>query len=318
MSDLFDFSRRHDEYAVMGNPIAHSKSPRIHTLFAEQTGEAVHYEAIQVDPGGFSQAVGNFEASGGKGLNITVPFKQEAWELVNERSERAERAGAVNTIKFVDGKLIGDNTDGIGLVNDLTNNRIAVKGGRVLLMGAGGAARGVLAPLLAQQPAQLVIGNRTAEKAKQLAEEFSNLGQVEGCGYDALEGKQFDLVINATAASLQGELPPLPDSVLADGACCYDMMYGAEPTAFMQWASRHGAAKVLDGLGMLVEQAAESFYIWRGVRPEDKVGDRKATQRNDFVASTLEINAEDAKAQRTQSKKIIFGIYTNTDRLEPL
>jgi len=270
MSDLFDFRRRHDDYAVMGNPIAHSKSPRIHRLFAEQTGEPVHYQAIQVDPGGFSQAVGNFDANGGKGLNITVPFKQEAWELVTERSERAERAGAVNTIKFVDGKIFGDNTDGVGLVNDLLNHQIAIKDKRVLLMGAGGAARGVLAPLLAQQPAQLVIVNRTAERAEDLAEQFSDLGKLEGCGYDDIEGRQFDLVINATAASLQGELPPLPDSLLAAKACCYDMMYGAEPTTFMQWATQHGAGKVMDGLGMLVEQAAESFYIWRGVRPETK------------------------------------------------
>jgi len=268
MSDPFDFSRRHDDYAVMGNPIAHSKSPRIHSLFAEQTGEPVHYQAIQVDPGGFSQAVGNFDANGGKGLNITVPFKQEAWELVTERSERAERAGAVNTIKFIDGKIFGDNTDGVGLVNDLLNQQIAIKDKRVLLMGAGGAARGVLAPLLAQQPAQLVIVNRTVERAEDLAEQFSDLGKLEGCGYDDLEDRQFDLVINATAASLQGELPPLPDSLLADDACCYDMMYGAEPTTFMQWATQHGAGKVMDGLGMLVEQAAESFYIWRGVRPE--------------------------------------------------
>jgi shikimate dehydrogenase len=270
MSDLFDFSRRHDDYAVMGNPVAHSKSPRIHSLFAEQTGEPVHYQAIQVDPGGFSQAVGNFDANGGKGLNVTVPFKQEAWELVTERSERAERAGAVNTIKFVDGKIYGDNTDGVGLVNDLLNHQIAIKDKRVLLMGAGGAARGVLAPLLAQQPAQLVIVNRTAERAEELAEQFSDLGKLEGCGYDDLEARQFDLVINATAASLQGELPPLPDSLLAVDACCYDMMYGAEPTTFMQWAAQHNAGKIMDGLGMLVEQAAESFYVWRGVRPETR------------------------------------------------
>ncbi|MDZ7803356.1 shikimate dehydrogenase [Thiohalophilus sp.] len=270
MSDLFDFRRRLDNYAVMGNPVAHSKSPRIHSLFAEQTGEPVHYEAIQVDPGGFPQAVGNFDASGGKGLNITVPFKQEAWALVNERSERAERAGAVNTIKFGDATLYGDNTDGIGLVNDLLNNRLVIKGKRVLLMGAGGAARGVLAPLLEQQPAQLVIANRTAEKARELADAFHDLGKIEGCGYAALEDKQFDLVINATAASLQGELPPLPDNLLADGAVCYDMMYGAEPTPFMRWAFEQDATTVLDGLGMLVEQAAESFYIWRGVRPETK------------------------------------------------
>ena len=270
MSDIFDFNRRLDNYAVMGNPIAHSKSPRIHALFAEQTGEPVHYEAIQVDPGGFSQAVGNFDASGGKGLNITVPFKQEAWELVNERSERAERAGAVNTIRFGDGKLFGDNTDGIGLVNDLLNNQIEIRDRRVLLMGAGGAARGVLAPLLEQHPAQLVIANRTAEKARDLAAAFGDLGPVEGCGFEALQNKQFDVVINATAASLQGELPPLPDALLAVDACCYDMMYGSEPTPFMQWATQHGARQVLDGLGMLVEQAAESFYVWRGVRPETR------------------------------------------------
>lgn len=268
MSDLFDFRRRLNNYAVMGNPVAHSKSPRIHTLFAEQTGESVHYEAIQVDPGGFAQAVGNFDASGGKGLNITVPFKQEAWALVNERSDRAERAGAVNTIKFIDKTLFGDNTDGIGLVNDLLNNQIAIQDKHILLMGAGGAARGVLAPLLEQQPAQLIIANRTAEKARELADAFRDLGPIEGCGYEALQNKQFDLLINATAASLQGELPPLPYNLLADGAACYDMMYGAEPTPFMQWATQHGATTVLDGLGMLVEQAAESFYIWRGVRPD--------------------------------------------------
>ncbi|MFO8025774.1 shikimate dehydrogenase [Thiohalophilus sp.] len=270
MSDLFDFRRRLDNYAVMGNPVTHSKSPRIHSLFAEQTGESVHYEAIQVDPGGFAQAVGNFDASGGKGLNITVPFKQEAWQLVNERSDRAERAGAVNTIKFIDMTLYGDNTDGIGLVNDLLNNRIEIANKRVLLMGAGGAARGVLAPLLDQQPAQLVIANRTAEKARELAHAFCDLGNIEGNGYEALDNRQFDLIINATAASLQGELPSLPDNLLATGATCYDMMYGSEPTTFMQWATQHGAITVLDGLGMLVEQAAESFYLWRDVRPDTK------------------------------------------------
>ena len=270
MSDIFDFKKPRDEYAVMGNPIAHSKSPRIHSLFAAQTGEPVHYTAIQVDPGGFTQAVGNFVASGGKGLNITVPFKQEAWQLVDRRSERAERAGAVNTIKIDDGHLYGDNTDGIGLVKDLIrNNGIELKHKRILLMGAGGAARGVLAPLLQQAPALLVIANRTESRARDLAEEFSDLGQVHGCGYDqTLAQHQFDVVINATAASLQGELPPLPDNLLAEAACCYDMMYGAKPTPFMQWAEQHQATIILDGLGMLVEQAAESFTLWRGVRPE--------------------------------------------------
>ncbi len=272
MSDLFDFDARQDQYAVMGNPIAHSKSPRIHTLFAEQTHQRLEYTAIQVDMGGFAQAVGNFAASGGKGLNITVPFKQEAWELVTERTDRAERAGAVNTIQFEGERLIGDNTDGVGLVNDLTvNHQIVLKGKRILLMGAGGAARGVLAPLLLQQPEMLLIANRTVDKAVELVTAFADMGNIKGSGYDDLEGQQFDVVINATAASLQGQLPPLPDSILAENACCYDMMYGAEPTPFMQWASAHGAIKIMDGLGMLVEQAAEAFYIWRGVRPDSQI-----------------------------------------------
>ncbi len=271
MSDIFDFDNQRDEYAVMGNPVSHSKSPRIHTLFAQQTGEPVHYTAIQVDPGGFPQAVGNFAASGGKGLNITVPFKQEAWKLVDTRSNRAELAGAVNTIKFENGRLFGDNTDGVGLVNDLLRNRqITLREKRILLMGAGGAARGVLAPLLEQQPLLLVIANRTESRARDLAAEFSDLGTVQGCGYDDLSALQFDLLINATAASLQGDLPPLPDGIIADGGACYDMMYGAKPTAFMKWAEWQGAGMVMDGLGMLVEQAAESFYLWRGVRPDTR------------------------------------------------
>jgi len=273
MSDIFDFEKRVDDYAVMGNPISHSKSPRIHSLFAEQTDQPVNYTAIQVDLGGFDQAVGNFAASGGKGLNITVPFKQEAWHLVDSRSERAERAGAVNTIKFENGKLYGDNTDGVGLVNDLmVNNQVILEDKRILLMGAGGAARGVLSPLLAEEPATLVIVNRTATRAIELAEQFRDLGNISGCGYEKLvDENPFDVVINATAASLQGELPPLPDNILAEDACCYDMMYGAEPTTFMQWAREHDAAKILDGLGMLVEQAAESFNLWRGVRPNTHV-----------------------------------------------
>ena len=272
MSDIFDFDKPRDKYAVMGNPITHSKSPRIHSLFAEQTGEAMHYTAIQVDPGGFEQAVGHFIATGGKGLNITVPFKQEAWQLVDSHSNRAERAGAVNTIKIDAENLFGDNTDGIGLVNDLMrNNAITLQGKRILLMGAGGAARGVLAPLLQQQPARLVIANRTESRARDLAKEYSDLGDVEGSGYGAtLAGQQFDVLINATAASLQGELPPLAEGIVADGGACYDMMYGAQPTPFMQWATHQAAARVLDGLGMLVEQAAESFNIWRGVLPETR------------------------------------------------
>lgn len=269
MSSLFDFDKP-AIYAVMGNPVSHSKSPRIHGLFAEQTGQRIQYTAIQVDPGGFEQAVRNFVANGGRGLNITVPFKTKAWELVDSRTPRASLAGAVNTIEVrAGGVLHGDNTDGVGMVSDILNNqggRIADKS--VLLLGAGGAARGVLSPLLEQSPAKLVIANRTEDRAVTLAQSFSQFGPVTGCGFDDLAGRRFDLVINATSASLQGEVPPLPDGLLAPGAWCYDLMYGAAATAFMQWAERHGAQKVADGLGMLVEQAAESFLLWRKVRPQ--------------------------------------------------
>ncbi len=270
MTDLFDFDKP-ARYAVMGNPIQHSKSPRIHSLFAQQTGQNIEYSAIQVDPGGLEQAIGNFQASGGKGLNITVPFKRTAWELMDELSDRARLAGAVNTILFRGEERFGDNTDGIGLIRDLRDNHgIPLAGRHVLLLGAGGAARGVLAPLLDQRPARLVIANRTPHRAEELAADFRAQGAVHGCGFPALEGKRFHLVINATAASLAGELPPLPDHLLHDDACCYDMMYGAEPTLFLRWAQRHGASSCIDGLGMLVEQAAESFYLWRNVRPETK------------------------------------------------
>jgi shikimate dehydrogenase len=206
-----------------------------------------------------------------------VPFKEEAWALATERSDRAERAGAVNTLKFMDGQIYGDNTDGVGLVNDLTvNHQCKLKGKSILLLGAGGAARGVLAPLLEQQPSEIVIGNRTPDRAVALAEHFTELAKinashVSGCGFPALQGKRFDIVINATTASLKGEVPPLPNDILNANAFCYDMMYGAQPTAFMNWATNHGAGKVLDGLGMLVEQAAESFFIWRGLRPDTQV-----------------------------------------------
>ena len=259
-----------DRYAVMGNPIAHSKSPRIHTLFAEQTGQHLEYTAILVEPGHFTEAVANFHASGGKGLNITVPFKREAWTLAARRSDRAERAGAVNTLLLeASGAHFGDNTDGAGLVRDLRHNHGAtLKGRRLLLVGAGGAARGVLEPLLDEQPALLVVANRTPAKAIELARLFCELGRVEGCGFNTLEGQSFDLVINATAAGLSGTVPRLPSEVIGAETWCYDMMYGDEPTAFMRWAGAHGALRALDGLGMLVEQAAESFYLWRRVRPD--------------------------------------------------
>lgn len=268
MGDIFDFGPRIDLYAVMGNPVAHSKSPRIHTLFAEETGQRMEYRAIQVDIGGFPQAVGNFEVAGGKGLNVTVPFKQDAFELVDECSERAARAGAVNTITLEHGVRRGDNTDGVGLTADLANHGVALEGRRVLLLGAGGAARGVLAPLLERAPTQLLVANRTPEKARELAAAFADLGAVQGCGFEALAGQQFDIVINATAASLEGRVPDLPDGLLAPGVFCYDMMYAARPTAFVEWALGQGAPQAVDGLGMLVEQAAESFFIWRGVRPQ--------------------------------------------------
>jgi shikimate dehydrogenase len=263
---------RPDRYGVMGNPIAHSKSPLIHSLFAHQTGQNLIYTAILVELGQFEQAVTDFEGAEGKGLNVTVPFKQEAWRFVDERSPRAERSGAVNTIVLhEDGRRFGDNTDGVGLVRDLLHNHGAgIKGKRLLLLGAGGAARGVLAPLLDERPAALVIANRTVERALELGRAFSDLGPVSGCGFADLTGERFDIIINATAASLQGEVPPLPRGVLDEGGLCYDMMYGAEPTAFVRWGGEQGALRSMDGLGMLVEQAAESFYIWRGVRPQTR------------------------------------------------
>ena len=263
-----------DRYAVMGNPVAHSKSPHIHALFAQQTQQPLVYTAILVALDQFEHALQSFAESGGKGLNITVPFKHAAWRWVTQRSPRAERAGAVNTIIFQpDGTRYGDNTDGVGLVRDLKyNHGVTISGQRVLLLGAGGAARGVLGPLLEEQPARLVIVNRTADKAIELAKDLTNMGAVTGCAYQDLgqnlDVEQFDIIINATSASLQGEVPVLPATILATGCLCYDMMYGAVPTAFMQWAKQHGTQRTLDGLGMLVEQAAESFFLWRGVRPE--------------------------------------------------
>ncbi|MFZ5622321.1 MAG: shikimate dehydrogenase [Pseudomonadota bacterium] len=259
-----------DRYAVMGNPIAHSKSPLIHRQFAGQTGQVLTYDAILVDIGRFTEAVDAFRRDGGKGLNVTVPFKQDAWRLASRRTPRAERAGAVNTLWWDgDERLCGDTTDGVGLVRDLRDNHgIRIEGRRVLLVGAGGAARGVIEPLLAERPATLVIANRTPERAHELAAIFGGLGPITGCGFGELSGRSFDLAINATAAGLTGEVPPLPATVFAPGACAYDMMYGSKPTAFVRWSLAQGCARALDGLGMLVEQAAEAFFIWRGVRPD--------------------------------------------------
>jgi shikimate dehydrogenase len=258
-----------DLYAVVGNPINHSKSPAIHRQFAEQAHQDMQYNKLLINHGEFVQDVTNFFANGGKGLNVTLPFKIEAYHFAHQLTPRAQRAGAVNTlVKMSDGRVLGDNTDGIGLVHDMQHLGWDLHGKRVLILGAGGAVRGALQPLLEEHPAQIIIVNRTYEKAETLAESFQDLGNIKACTYEQLHHQTFDLVINGTAASLQGELPPLSDHLLAANACCYDMMYGPEPTIFMRWAAEQGAAKIADGLGMLVGQAAEAFYLWRQIRPE--------------------------------------------------
>ncbi|MDX1634132.1 MAG: shikimate dehydrogenase [Marinobacter sp.] len=261
-----------DLYAVVGHPISHSKSPWIHSHFARQTGEPVEYTAIQAPLEGFEQTVRDFFAGGGKGLNVTVPFKEQAWAMADHRTARAEKAGAANTLYQDDqGRLTADNTDGAGLVADLTDNHgFSLVGERLLVLGAGGAVRGVLGPLLAQGPAQVVIANRTPDKAGRLAELFAAEAgdtRLQGCGFDQLSGR-FDLIINGTSASLQGELPPLPAGLVGPGTSGYDMMYGQEVTPFNRWLLDQGGRLGIDGLGMLVEQAAEAFAVWRGVHPK--------------------------------------------------
>jgi len=236
----------------------------------EQTGEQIEYTKLLGEPGNFAENVSKFMAAGGKGLNVTVPFKEDAWQLVDERSPRAESARAVNTIiQHPDGHLYGENTDGVGLVRDLQENLgINLLDIRILLLGAGGAARGILRPLLETKPKQIVIANRTASKAIDLAQDLAELGCISGCGFNSLSGQRFNLIINATAAGLTDKVPDIPDDLLKEGGFCYDMMYGDKPTAFMRWGQEQGAANTVDGLGMLVEQAAESFFLWRGIRPD--------------------------------------------------
>ncbi|OJS98707.1 shikimate dehydrogenase [Marinobacter nauticus] len=259
-------------YAVVGNPISHSKSPRIHSLFACQTGEPVEYTAIQAPIDEFSGTVRHFFERGGKGLNVTVPFKEQAWTLADHRTPRAEKAGAANTL-FLDqeNELVADNTDGVGIVRDLQNNHgVALNGLKVLVLGAGGAVRGVIGPILAEQPAELTIANRTVAKAEALVRLFAKdagATVLSACGFEAPD-QPFDLIINGTSASLQGDLPPVSANVIGPATVVYDMMYSLQTTTFNQWALDHGAHRVHDGLGMLVEQAAESFFVWRGVRPE--------------------------------------------------
>jgi len=258
-----------DRYAVIGNPIGHSLSPDIHAAFSRQTGEKMAYGRILAPLDDFSRSVREFFGSGGKGLNVTVPFKEQAFSLSGQPSRRASLAGAVNTLSATAaGILAGDNTDGVGLLRDLgDNHNIDLEGSRILLIGAGGAARGVIAPLLEAGPEELLVTNRTAEKALLLARLFADLGPIRGCGFGDVSPEGFDIVINASAAGLSGQVPAVPVEVFKAARLAYDMMYSGTPTAFVSWARAQGAAEALDGLGMLVEQAAEAFFIWRGVRP---------------------------------------------------
>ncbi|MBI2308043.1 MAG: shikimate dehydrogenase [Rhodocyclales bacterium] len=258
-----------DRYCVFGNPVGHSKSPAIHALFARQTGEDIVYEALLAPRDGFADSVRAFVAAGGRGANVTVPFKEEAFRLCTQRSARAQLAGAVNTLSFAGGEIAGDNTDGAGLVRDLVFNlKTPLAGRRILLLGAGGAARGALGPILEREPEALVVANRTADRAEDLALHFAGFGPVRGCGFAELTGETFDVVINATSASLAGEVPPLPEGLFSPDALAYDMMYGRGDTVFLAHARQLGVPRLADGLGMLVEQAAEAFFVWRGVRPD--------------------------------------------------
>lgn len=257
-----------DQYAVFGNPIAHSKSPVLQSTFARQTHQALEYKAVCVPTNRFTEYADQFFSSGGKGLNITVPFKLDAYHYAHKLSHRATVAGAVNTLIMRNSTIIGDNTDGVGFVNDVKKNlHWIIKNKHILILGAGGAVRGALEPILDEQPASIVIANRTFEKAEILAKNFSSKGNVLASTYKDLN-RSFDMIINGTSASLSGNLPTLPDHIISPETLCYDMMYGKEPTVFLEWASLHHAKDMSDGLGMLVCQGAESFYQWRNVRPD--------------------------------------------------
>lgn len=259
-------------YVLFGHPVSHSWSPFIHGLFARQFDHVVDYKVQDVAPGGFRHAVIDFFVQGGGGANITLPHKPAAAEIVNEMSARAERARAVNTIvRRSPTELYGENTDGAGLVTDLTRNLdVKVHGAHLLVLGAGGATRGVLAPLLEEEPREVRIANRTPERAEALREEFSDLGEVSASGFDAIEDRPWDIIINATAASLAGEVPELPERVVGRETVCYDLAYGRGDTVFMRWAQERGSQRAYKGWGMLVEQAAEAYLLWHGVRPETK------------------------------------------------
>lgn len=257
-------------FAVVGNPVSHSRSPQIHALFARQAGIALQYTREEVSADGFTPFVQDFFASGGRGLNVTVPFKEQAYALASRLTDRAGLARAVNTLYQQEGDgLVGDNTDGVGLLRDLRHNhQIGIAGRRLLLLGAGGAVRGALGSLAGESPASITLVNRSVDKAMALKEDFSTLTDIEVRAYDDPLDGSFDLIINGTSSSLHGALPPLSPLAIGPHSCCYDMMYASQPTAFLRWATEQGACTTLDGLGMLVEQAAESFYIWLGVRPQ--------------------------------------------------
>ncbi|MDH3987781.1 MAG: shikimate dehydrogenase [Gammaproteobacteria bacterium] len=259
-----------DRYGVMGYPVSHSRSPVIHRLFAIQTKQNIQYELLQVAPEKLETAVRQFGRTGGKGLNITVPHKSEVVRLVDDMSERASNAGAVNTLVFRDNDIYGDNTDGVGFMHDLQLNQgVQLKDAKILILGAGGATRGIVGPLLEAEPDSIVIANRTFPKARSLADHFASQGPVDACRFQDVNSLPvYDLVINATSAGVKGEMPPYPEQAIHPNTICYDLSYGLTPTPFSLWAIEHGAAKSVMGWGMLVEQAAESFHIWRGIRPD--------------------------------------------------
>jgi shikimate dehydrogenase len=260
-----------DRYAVVGHPVGHSWSPFIHGMFAKQTGESLTYRMLDLPPERFRSGAIEFFTTGGKGLNVTVPHKQAAAELVNDLSPAAERALAVNTISVKDSGLFGDNTDGAGLLRDLAQNiGFVIEGKSVLILGAGGATRGILQPLLAANPSVVLIANRTRSRGEALARLFKDLGIVRAVGLDKIPESPFDLVINATSASLSGETFPIPKETISAATLCYDLSYGKGDTPFTAWAASVGAGQAVKGWGMLVEQAAESFFIWRGIRPDTR------------------------------------------------
>lgn len=271
MDEAISFNPQIDNYCVIGNPIAHTKSPQIHAAFAQQTHQNIFYQSILIDKDAFGlKTVKKLQNQGFKGINITIPFKVDAWKISEIKSRNAESALAVNTISFDEnGKIEGANTDGIGLIRDLViNHNITIKNKKILLLGAGGAVSGVLKQLLDEKPSTVAIANRTIRRAKTLCNAFANYTGITACGFGDLAGQVFDIVVNGTSVSLQGKTLPLPESIIRSDTCCYDMVYADQDTAFMQWAKTHGAESVYDGLGMLVEQAAESFFIWRNIRPD--------------------------------------------------